>query len=93
MIITGNEESLTVGLSRDINCTWGGEGNVSKMEWFVVGLEAVPIETAIGQRSIVLSLNPDTDGLDGAMFTCRATLSDGQEMEETITLRVKGYAH
>ena len=48
MIITGNEESLTVGLSQGINCTWGGEGNVSKMEWFVVGLEAVPVETAIG---------------------------------------------
>ena len=56
----------------------------------MVGLEAVPVETATGQRSIVLSLNPDTDGLDGAMFTCRATLSDGQEMEETITLRVEG---
>ena len=29
-------------------------------------------------------------GLDGAMLMCRATLSDGREVEDSITLRVQG---
>ena len=88
--ITGNEQPLIIGLSRDINCTWSGEINVTMMEWFVVGLEAIAVETTTGSRSILLTLEPDSDGLDGAMFTCRATLSDGREIERTITLTVQG---
>ena len=60
------------------------------MEWFVVGLDAAPIETATETTSVVLSLTPDDDGLDGAMLTCKATLSDGREVEDSITLRVRG---
>lgn len=60
------------------------------MEWFVVGLEAVAVESATDTKELVLSLDPDSNGLDGAMFTCRATLSDGREVEESITLVVKG---
>lgn len=60
------------------------------MEWFVVGLEAVAVESATDTRELVLTLDPDTDGLDGAMFTCRATLSDGRQVEKSITLVVRG---
>ena len=60
------------------------------MEWFVVGLEAVAVETVTGARTIVLTLEPDNDGLDGATFTCRATLYDGREVESSITLTVEG---
>ena len=60
------------------------------MEWFVVGLEAVAVETATESRTILLTLEPDSDGLDGAMFMCRATLSDGTEVERSITLTVQG---
>ena len=60
------------------------------MEWFVVGLENIAIETATESQTIVLTLDPDNDGLDGAMFTCRATLVDGREVEKSITLTVEG---
>ena len=90
VIIRGNEEPLTIGLSRDLNCTWRGGGNISTMEWFVVGLEAMAIETASGTTSVILTLTPDDDGLDGAMLICKVTLSGGQEAEEHITLSVKG---
>ena len=60
------------------------------MEWFVVGLEAVAVETATESRTVLLTLEPDSDGLDGAMFTCRATLLDGREIETSITLTVQG---
>ena len=90
VIIRGNEEPLTIGLSRDLNCTWRGGGNVSTMEWFVVGLEAMAIETATEVTSVILTLTPDDDGLDGAMLMCKVTLSNGQETEETVTLTVQG---
>ena len=60
------------------------------MEWFVVGLEAVAVETATNTRTVILTLEPESDGLDGAMFTCKATLADGRVIEETITLVVEG---
>ena len=63
---------------------------MSRMEWFVVGLEAVAIETAEDSWSVVLTLTPDDDGLDRAMFLCKATLTNSLEIEETITLRVQG---
>ena len=88
--IRGNEEPLMIGLSRDLNCTWRGGGNVSTMEWFVVGLEAMAIETASGTTSVILTLTPDDDGLDGAMLMCKVTLSNGQEAEDTVTLSVQG---
>ena len=88
--ITGNEKPLIIGLSQDINCIWTGAANVTIIQWFVVGLEAVAVETVTDSRSVLLALDPDSDSLDGAMFTCRATLSDGSEVEETITLIVEG---
>ena len=63
---------------------------MSRMEWFVVGLEAVAIETAEDSWSVVLTLTPDDDGLDRAMFLCKATLTNSLEIEETITLSVQG---
>ena len=90
LTITGNEEPLIIGLSRHINCTWLGEENVTMMEWFVVGLEAVAIETETNAKSVILTLDPNSDGLDGAMFTCRATLFNNSEIDKTIQLSVEG---
>ena len=63
------------------------------MEWFVVGLEAVAIETETNAKSVILTLDPDSDGLDGAMFTCRATLFNNSEIDKTIELSVEGRLH
>ena len=60
------------------------------MEWFVAGLDAIAVETATNATSILLILDPNTDGLDGAMFVCRATLPNGRVVEESITLVVEG---
>ena len=71
---------------------WNGETKATMMEWFIVGLENAAIETVTESWRTVLTLDPDNDGLDGAMFACRATLSDGREVEENITLAVEGIA-
>ncbi len=39
---------------------------------------------------VSLSRNLTSDGLDGAMFKCRATTPAGGVYEETITIAVKG---
>ena len=56
-----------------------------------MGLDSIPIEAARDSRTVVLSPDLETSGLDGAMFTCIATMSDGRQFEETITLSVRGY--
>ena len=60
------------------------------MEWFIAGVKVVAAETPTEPRTIVLPLDPDNDALDGAIITCRATLSDGREVERSITIAVKG---
>ena len=89
--IAGHEEPLIIGILREIVCSWNGDANVTKMEWFLVGLEKEgAIERVMGESSILLTINPSSEELDGIMFACRATLSDGQAVEESITLSVKG---
>ena len=63
---------------------------MSVLEWFVDGLGPDAIETATNTTQLVLPLEPDSDSLDGTMFTCKATLSNNNEVEESITLSVKG---
>ena len=61
------------------------------MEWFLVGLgTGEAIETATGETSILLTLNPGNEGLDGTAYTCKTTLVDGQEVEKSMTLNVEG---
>ena len=81
---------MIIGLPRDITCTWSGDVAGTTLEWFLVGLDAIPIETETNTTSIVLSPDPNNSGLDGSMFTCKATLADGREFEKTVTLEVKG---
>ena len=70
-------------------CIWVGEGNATKMQWFLVGLER-PFETVMDSNSLVLSPDLTSDGLNGAMFTCKVTTASGKTDQRTITLRVKG---
>ena len=88
--ISGHETPLIVGLARDIMCTWVGEGNATKMQWFLVGLVGLPIQTVMDSNSLILAPDLTTDGLNGAMFICKVTTASGKTDERTITLRVKG---
>ena len=62
------------------------------IEWFVVGLEHIAIVTATESRTIiiVLTFDSDSDVSDGAVFICRATLSDERKVGRSITLAVEG---
>ena len=48
------------------------------------------VERITGSDTLLLPVEPQTNGLDGAMFTCRATTVMGNVFKETITIQVKG---
>jgi len=81
---------MIIGVPQSIVCTWGREENITKMESFVACLDAHPVKSEINSNSVILSPEPNTTGLAGTMFTCKATTINGSLHEETITLRVKG---
>ena len=62
------------------------------MEWLLYGLDADPIESTTNSNTVLLSPDPNSSELDGAMFTCRVTTSTGHE-SKTITLKVKGHQY
>ena len=60
------------------------------MEWYLHGLNTIPIETITNSNTVVLSPDPGTIALDGAMFTCRVTIGQEEHYDETITLFIQG---
>ena len=91
--ITGHETPLIIGLSRELVCTWRGEEDAARMEWYLslAGLDTGPIKSETNTSSLVLSPDPNSSGLDGALFTCRVTTFSGEHFEETITVEVRGH--
>ena len=65
--------------------------NANKMQWFLAGLGAFPVEAATNTNSLVLSPDSVGIGLDGTVFTCRVTTANDSLYEKHITLEVKGH--
>ncbi len=84
--VDGNERPLLVGLDPVIRCST--HLTVTKMEWLLVGFDFA-LEASRNQE-LYLPLDLTSDGLDGAMFKCRATTVSHGVYEETITIAVKG---
>ena len=80
---------MIVGLQRDVNCTTFLD--VTMMEWVPVGVGEPVERSEDGEQSLILTLNPNTTGLNGATFICRVTTADGGKVfEKSITIKVKG---
>ena len=60
------------------------------MEWFLVGVEDKPVDADLDEQQLTLTIDAQTTGLNGAMFTCRVTDVEGKQYEEGVTIRVKG---
>ena len=72
-----------------IACLWNGE-DVHTLEWFLDGVESIPIVSVTNTSFLALSPDPSTNGLNGTKFTCRATTHLGDQFEETVTIHTKG---
>ena len=55
-----------------------------------MGIQDDPVEETTDSQSLTLTVSPKNVGLDGAMFSCRATTVGGKVFEETVTVEVKG---
>lgn len=86
-MITGHKTPVLLGASRNIFCNWHGS-SAAKMEWYLFGLDTIPIKSKADTNSLILSFNPNSTALDGTMFTCRVTVGLKQ-YEETISLFVE----
>ena len=89
--MSGHEDPLIVGLSRRINCTTNL--NVTRIEWLLLGLPNPVEERDDGEQELVMTVNPKNTDLDGAMFTCKVTITSGEKFEETVTFQVKGIVY
>ena len=93
MTITGNEQPLIFGYSRDITCNVTGM-EVSSMTWMwaVAGYQ-LPFLEGRDVNVLVLQLHlfpEDGSTWDGSEFTCIAIGTDGRTVEQRITIHVKG---
>ena len=79
-----------MGSSRNVVCTWGGSHPIAKMEWYLQGLNSIPLVSTSISRAVILYLDQSTLGLGATTFICRATDTEGDTYEEDTTVQVKG---
>ena len=92
-MFSGHETPVYVGDSRIILCQWTGLENITKIDWYLAGLEGL----GLGIRffnDYTTALNPGrvTDiSWNGKMFVCKATTTNGRTVRKTLSLWVKGH--
>ena len=88
MEIHGYEKAITFGQSKEIYCIT--HLNVTQIEWFRVGADDRPLEKAYGNQQLTMTVDTKRARLNGAIFTCRVTDVEGNQYEESVSIRVKG---
>ena len=88
MEIHGYEKAITFGQSKEIYCIT--HLNVTHIEWFRVGADDRPLEKSCGNQQLTMTVDTKRARLNGAIFTCRVTDVEGNQYEESVSIRVKG---
>ena len=70
--VSGAEGSLTVGQSATLNCSTNI--SVSIIEWVY---QSSVVDSAVGEPSLLLTIETVSDDLQGQEYTCRAVAEDG----------------
>ena len=84
---------MYVGLSRIILCTWTGLENITKIDWYLAGLEGLGIGIKFF-NDLTTALNPGritSISWNGKMFVCRANTTSGRIVRKKLSLLVKGH--
>ena len=83
---------MYVGFSRVVTCEWTGSENITELEWYLVGLEGLPLGMKLGDDTTALITGRVSDiSWNGREFVCKATLASGAIVEKTFLLWVKGH--
>ena len=90
LIFKGHDTIRYVGFSGNITCTWTGAENITKLEWYLVGLEGLGLGQHLSYHSTVLKTGriPDVSW-NGQRFKCTAITVSGTVFEKLFTLMVK----
>lgn len=62
--------------------------NITSISWYLAATEDV-LETS-SSSVVEYGVTPNSDGLDGTRFTCKAETVNGEIYSKTITIEVKG---
>ena len=91
--ISGHETPAYVGLTKTITCNWTGLDHITKLEWYLVGLEQ-PLGRKIDNITTELITGRISNiSLNGNLFVCKATTIGGRTVQKTIGLWVKEVTH
>ena len=91
-MIAGHESVTYVGYKRHILCKWEGAENITKLEWYLVGLEGLGLGMRLSHNVYLLNPGRVTDlSWNGKKFICKVTLIGGRIVTKTISLWVKGH--
>ena len=83
---------MYVGYPRIVNCTWNGLETITKLDWYLTGLEGLGLGSQDGNITTLLSPGRLTDiGWNGRSFVCVATTSNGSIVKKLLSLWVKGH--
>ena len=91
LIIEGNDTPIYVGFSRIITCTWTGAEEITKLDWYQVGM----YDEGIGMRGVSIQSTALNTGRvsdttwNEKRFSCIATTISGRSVVKTIALMVK----
>ena len=89
---SGHETPVYVGLRRIITCEWTGSESITKLEWYLVGLEGLGLGMKLSETMIALNPGRVTDiTWNGKMFVCKVTLASGSIVQRKFSLWVKGH--
>ena len=92
LVLSGHDTPVYVGLSRIITCEWTGSENITKLEWYLVGLEGLGLGMKLSETMIALNPGRVRDMTwNGKMFVCKATLTNGTNVQREFSLWVKGH--
>ena len=90
LIFKGHDTIRYVGFSGDITCTWTGAENITKLEWYLVGLEGLGLGKPLSDHSTVLITGNISDiSWNGRRFKCTAITVSGMVFEKFFALMVK----
>lgn len=84
--MTGYERPFIIGLSGTLRCST--ILNVITITWYKTDVDTV-LESS-SSSTVELVLSPNSKGLDGMLFTCRAVTVCGEVHNETVAIEVKG---
>ena len=90
-MFSGHETPVYVGLSRMILCQWTGLESITKLDWYLEGLEGLGLGMKFGDYTTVLNPGRVTDMTwNGKKFVCKCTTTTGRIVVKKLTLWVQG---